>query len=404
MASSLDPHTAYMNPGEFNDLLASMTGEFGGLGIEVNKPGKRAPVVVLGVFEDTPAERAGVKMGDIIVEIDGQSISRYSDTREVVEKLRGKPGTVANFTVMREGVKEPLSFKVVRDVIRVAQVKSELIRTEKYVFGVIHSRHFHVKHAMEIKAHIEKMEKVGGAKLSGIILRLDGNPGGYLDEAIAVADLFTDSPSFVLQRTNNGITLVPDNTRKIEQKTPGDILRGLPLLVVVDPRSASASEIVARWLQHSGRATIACISWGQALDESCTFGKGTIQTVKTLLTSDLVTKVQNYSAIKFTTAEYLVGTLDNWVPVQCVGIIPDVLIDYPGAKPPKRTIECELDGMINSGGPMPNAPPRVSLKDKDPISYQRTLEMVNAFKPYLTEKHKEIEARLMLIEKSSKQK
>lgn len=298
--TSLDPHSAYLTKEEFKEMNSSISGKFGGLGIEV--VAKDSFVSVVSAIEDTPADRAGIKSGDMIIEIDGDSIYGVS-LIEAVKKMRGEPGTKIKLTIIRPNVSEPLHFNIKREEISYKHVRSD------YYDGIAY---FKVNSFSEIVVEtlykeLEQLVKRYGAKnIQGVVLDLRNNPGGLLDESVKLAGAFLGDDKLVVSIKGKN-PLANQEFKTI--KTKDSILRGLPVAVLVNNGSASASEIVAGALQDHKRAII--------IGEK-TFGKGSVQRVIPLT---------NGSAIKITTALYYTP---SGVSIQAEGISPD--IEVPLAK------------------------------------------------------------------------
>ena len=296
MLASLDPHSAYLNPQEFKDSQIATSGEFGGLGIEINM--EDGLVRVISPIEDTPAYRAGLKAGDFITHVDGTPIKGMT-LREAVRHMRGKPGTDIELTIQR-GDRQPFQVTITRDVIRVRPIKW---RVEGDI-GVIRVTQFIHRTEDELEKAYRAMRKAGGPNLRGIVLDLRNNPGGLLNESVAVADAFLQSGPIVSVRDRSGVSRDFDAHR-------GDITHGLPIVVLINSGSASASEIVAGALQDSHRATV----FGAR-----SFGKGSVQTI---------TPLEWDGALRLTTALYY---LPSGRSIQGNGIVPDIKVvsEEPG--------------------------------------------------------------------------
>lgn len=293
MLDGLDPHSAYLNPEEFKEISISTSGKFGGLGIEVQM--QDGFVRVVAPIDDTPAKRAGIEAGDLIIRID-ESAVRGMSLMDAVKKMRGEPGTDITLTVLREGRDEPFKVDITRDIIKVKSVKT---RSLEPGYGYVRITQFSNETGRSLRQEIEKLTKESDEPLKGLVLDLRNNPGGVLDAAVAVSDAFLDEGEIV------SIKGRAENTQQRYSAEPGDLLDGKPLVVLVNEGSASASEIVAGALQDKGRAVIM---------GSRTFGKGSVQTIIPL---------QNDAALKLTTARYY--TPDGR-SIQAEGIKPDVEI------------------------------------------------------------------------------
>lgn len=326
MLSSLDPHSNYMTAEESKAMEVQNRGEFGGLGIEVTM--ENSVVKVVSPIDDTPAARAGIQSGDLIVELDGKQVMGMT-LNEAIEKMRGKVGTEIVLTVVREGAKEPLKFRLVRDNIQIKSVRSRVIDGKA---GYIRITQFNAQTFEGLKKAIADAQKEAGDKLMGFILDLRNNPGGLLDQAIKVSDVFIDKGEIVSTRGRN-----PEDTRR-DNATPGDLTNGLPLVVIINGGSASASEIVAGALQDHKRAI---------LMGTQSFGKGSVQTLF---------PAPGGGAIKLTTARYFTPSGRS---IQGKGITPDLIVERAKVVAEKEGFseihEADLKGALSN----PNAPDKV---------------------------------------------
>ncbi|MCG3201144.1 MAG: hypothetical protein NFCOHLIN_01006 [Gammaproteobacteria bacterium] len=293
MINGLDPHSAYLDPEEYKTLQEGTTGEFGGLGIEVGI--EDGFVKVIAPIDDTPAQKAGVEAGDIIVKIDDTPTKGMS-LNDAVEKMRGRPGSPIKLTIMRQGKDQPLEFNIVRDTIKVDSVKE---RTLDAGFGYVRISHFQQHTGEDLVRSIGKLQKDTGNKLKGLVLDLRNNPGGVLNAAVEVCDAFMGNGKIVYTEGR-----VKDSQLEFSAKA-GDLLNGAPIVVLVNGGSASASEIVAGALQDSQRAVIM---------GSQTFGKGSVQTILPM---------NNGAALKITTARYYTPSGRS---IQAQGITPDITL------------------------------------------------------------------------------
>jgi carboxyl-terminal processing protease len=296
MLNSLDPHSSYMNAKRFQEMQVQTRGEFGGLGIEVTM--ENGVVKVVAPIDDTPAARGGILANDLITEIDGDQVQGLT-LNEAVDKMRGKVNTPIVLTVVREGRKDPLEIKLVRDIIRVKSVKSELDGQDKDV-GLIRISSFTEQTQEGLEAAIAQIKKDGGSKLKGYIIDLRNNPGGLLDQAISVSDTFLDRGEVVSTRGRNA-----DETQRFNAQR-GDLVDGKPVVILINGGSASASEIVAGALQDHKRATII---------GTRSFGKGSVQTIIPL---------GSQGALRLTTARYYTPAGRS---IQAKGIDPDTIIE-----------------------------------------------------------------------------
>lgn len=311
MLANLDPHSAYLDADAFKDLQVSTQGEFGGLGIEVGM--EDGLVKVVSPIEDTPAYRAGIKTGDLIFKLDDTPVKGMT-LNDAVKKMRGKPKTSIKLTILRKGEAKPLEITIERDKIKVQSVKSKSLEPG---YGYLRVTQFQEETAADVVKHLDKLykeEKEGSLK--GLVLDLRNDPGGLLHGAIGVASAFLPQGSVVV--TTDG--RVEDAKRKYTASAE-DYLRGqredfikklpagardVPMIVLVNAGSASASEIVAGALQDHKRAVVMGTQ---------TFGKGSVQTVLPLSTK---------TAIKLTTARYYTP---NGRSIQAKGITPDILVE-----------------------------------------------------------------------------
>ncbi len=321
MLSNLDPHSSYMNKDMYKQMQVDTTGKFGGLGIEISAT--EGGIRIVTPIEDTPAWRAGIKAGDIIIKIDTQ-LTRDMSLPEAVKLMRGKPGTSIVLTIFREGEHGPMEFKIVRDVIKVKSVKGDLMAPE---YAYLRITQFQERTAKLLKAKVAELTKRAGGHLDGAVLDLRNNPGGLLNQAVSVSDLLLDKGGIVSTKSRTGRNM--SFTAK-----SGDILEGVPLAVLINNGSASASEIVAGALQDNHRAV---------LIGTQSFGKGSVQSVVAL---------PDGSAVKLTTALYYTPSGRS---IQATGIKPDVAVKQvriaPVTKEDKRTsvFERDLKGHLMNG-------------------------------------------------------
>ena len=295
MLAGLDPHSAYLAKREYQQLREGTSGEFGGLGIEVGM--EDGFVKVIAPIDDTPAQRAGVEAGDLIVRLDDRSVKGMT-LNEAVEIMRGKPGTEIVLTIMREGVDKPLTISIVREMIKVVSVRGEVLE-EGYLY--LRISHFQMHTMEDMHRLIERLHGEVEGEVRGMVLDLRNNPGGVLSAAIAVSDAFLNGGLVVYTQGRD------EATRQDFRAGPDDLLTGAPLVVLVNEGSASASEIVAGALQDRRRALI----MGQA-----TFGKGSVQTVVPVAAGD--------AGIKLPTALYYPPSGRS---IQAEGIQPDIVLD-----------------------------------------------------------------------------
>ncbi|MBL6954298.1 MAG: S41 family peptidase [Alphaproteobacteria bacterium] len=324
MLRSLDPHSSYMPPKAYNEMREQIKGEFGGLGIEVTM--ENGVVKVVSPIDDTPAARAGLQAGDYITHLDDTPVMGMT-LADAVKKMRGPVNSEIRLTVVRQGLENPLDVKVVRDVIRVQSVRSRLEGDMIYV----RITSFTEQTNSGLEAAMAKHKAELSNRFKGVILDLRNNPGGALDQAIAVSDAFLDKGEIVSTR---GRRLA--ETHRYNAK-PGDLANGLLLAVLINGGSASASEIVAGALQDHKRALVIGTK---------SFGKGSVQSIIPL---------QGHGAIRLTTARYYTP---SGTSIQAKGIEPDVLVEQVRVEKPenrRRRSEADLPKHLEAEGKT-NAP------------------------------------------------
>lgn len=293
MLSSLDPHSSFLDADTFRDMQIQTKGEFGGLGMEVGT--ENGLVRVIAPIEGTPADKAGIQPGDLITHIDDEAVVGLN-LNDAVERMRGKPKTKVRLTISRQN-KEPFEVTLERDIIKIESVRWEVKNDD---IGYVRIITFSDNTTKNVKKGIEEIiTKVGKDKLRGFVVDLRNDPGGLLDEAQGVTDLFLEQGEIVSTRSKK-----PEETIRLSAKA-GDITNGLPIVVLINEGSASASEIVAGALQDHKRAVIV---------GTPSFGKGSVQSVK---------PIPGYGAIKITTARYYTPSGRS---IQAEGIQPDILI------------------------------------------------------------------------------
>ena len=292
MVSSLDPHSSYMNPKEFNDLSTQTKGEFGGLGLEVTQ--ENGIVKVESPIDDTPAAKAGLKSGDLITHIDGEPIVGIP-LNDAVEKMRGAPGTPIKLTVRHNEKADPFELSLTREIIKVPSVKS---RVESDNIGYIRISSFSEQTQPGLDKAITDLKGQLGPKLGGYIIDLRNNPGGLLNAAVSVSNTFLDSGEIVSTRGRN-----PDDVDHMDAKPGQNKAKGVPVVVLINGGTASAAEIVSGALQDHHRAIIMGTQ---------SFGKGSVQTILPL---------KNDGGLRLTTAEYFTPSGRS---IQAKGITPDI--------------------------------------------------------------------------------
>jgi carboxyl-terminal processing protease len=294
MLSALDPHSSYLSPKNYRDMQVQTRGEFGGLGIEVTM--ENGVVKVVSPIDDTPAAKAGLQANDLITHLDNEQIVGLT-LEQAVEKMRGPVNTPITLTVVRKGVDEPFDVKVVRDIIRINAVKAHNEGDVAYIKVTTFNEQTHANLAKAIE---DAKKSIGEKNIKGYVIDLRNNPGGLLDQAIAVSDDFLDEGAIVLTKGRNN-----EETQRA-QAHPGDLTDGKKMVVLINGGSASASEIVAGALQDHKRATII---------GTRSFGKGSVQTIIPLGAN---------GAIRLTTARYYTPSNRS---IQAKGIDPDIVVD-----------------------------------------------------------------------------
>ncbi len=316
MLTSLDPHSGYLNSKHFEEMRVQTKGEFGGLGIEVTM--ENGLVKVVSPIDDTPAYKAGVQAGDYISQIDGEQVMGMT-LSDAVERMRGPVGTDINITVLREGAKEPLDIDITRDLIKIKSVRSH---TESDI-GYVRITSFSERTLSGLERAITKLQK-DMPEMKGLVLDLRNNPGGLLDQAIAVSDAFLEQGEIVSTRERN-----PNNTQRFSAKA-GDMINGLPMVVLINQGSASASEIVAGALKDHRRAVVMGTK---------SFGKGSVQTVIPL---------KEHGAMRLTTSRYYTP---SGTSIQAKGITPDIEVKaarIEQIEPGKFRTEADLRGRLSN--------------------------------------------------------
>jgi len=293
----LDPHSAYLDKEDAASFDEQSSGSYEGIGVELMQQPDNT-LRVIAPIDDTPAAKAGIKSGDLIIAIDGKPITVETG----MEPLRGEPGTTITLTMVREGTPKPFDLTVTREKIRLASVRSRMLEPG---YGYVRISAFQTDTAADFQQQIDALQTRAGGKLRGLVLDLRSNPGGLLLAAVQVADDLLERGGIVSTRGR-----LPISDSKFEA-TPGDRLGGTPVVVVVDAGSASASEVLAGALRDNGRARIV---------GSRTFGKGSVQTVLPL---------DNGDSVKLTTARYYTPSGRS---IQASGIVPDVVLKPEGAE------------------------------------------------------------------------
>ncbi|MBL8459598.1 MAG: PDZ domain-containing protein [Zoogloea sp.] len=356
MLSNLDPHSAYLDAEAFKELQVGTQGEFGGLGIEVGS--EDGFVKVISPIEDTPAFRAGIKAGDLIIKLDDTPV-KGMPLNDAVKRMRGKPKTSIVLTIARKGEAKPIVVTLVREVIKVQSVKSKLVEPG---YGYVRVVQFQEQTAASLVQHLEKLVKQGDLK--GLVLDLRNDPGGLLHGAVGVSAAFLPPKALVVSTDGRA-----EDAKRKYLAAPEDYLRGaredfirnvppsiksVPMVVLVNGGSASASEIVAGALQDHKRAVVMGTQ---------SFGKGSVQTILPL---------NSNAAIKLTTARYFTPSGRS---IQAKGIVPDIIVEEtPGGASRERVREADLDRHLGNGreaeppkvevAPAPKKEPVPKVKDK----------------------------------------
>ncbi len=297
MLTGLDPHSSYMNAQQYADMQVQTSGQFGGLGLEVTE--KDGLLEIIAPIDGTPGARAGIKHNDIILEINGHSTDGLA-LDDAVSKMRGAPGTQITLTIKRNGVNTPIHVTLTREVIKIDDVKDKLFNTPDGPVGYIRLSSFDENADPHIRNAVNDLSQQAHGKLHGYILDLRDNPGGLLDQAVAVSDDFLDSGEIV---STHGRHSEDDQVWYAQQS--GDITNNAPIVVLTDAGTASAAEIVTAALQQNRRALVLGTK---------TFGKGSVQTIM---------PIDNEGALRLTTALYFTPSGKS---IQGYGVSPDVTV------------------------------------------------------------------------------
>lgn len=293
MLQELDPHSTFMNKDEFNDFSEQTRGEFGGVGIEIVP--ENSLIKIISPIDDLPAARAGVQPGDYITAVNDESISNL-DYMKAVHKMRGAPGTKVKLTIARPGESKPIDLELIREIVKIHAVKSNLDNKVAYV----RISSFNENTSSELKKAVREMTKEAGGELKGIILDLRNNPGGLLKQAVEVSEYFLEKGVIVTTKGRHNSNNMSFSASSFSSKAPK-----VPVVVIINSGSASASEIVAGALQDNKRAVIIGTE---------SFGKGSVQTMIPILDG----------AMKITTAIYYTPSLRS---IQAEGIKPDIIVE-----------------------------------------------------------------------------
>ena len=332
MLTGLDPHSSYMNAKAFKDMQVQTKGEFGGLGLEVTE--EKGLIKVVSPIDDTPAFRSGIKAGDIITALDGKTVLGLT-LNEAVERMRGTPNSRIVLTIKREGVDRPIEIGVIREIIKIQVVKS---RMEPDNIGYVRLTQFTEKADAGVRSAVKALRAQAGGNVRALILDLRNDPGGLLDQAVAVSSSFVEQGEIVSTRARHA-----DDSQRWDARG-SDIVNGVPMVVLINGGSASASEIVAGALQDHRRAVLLGTK---------SFGKGSVQTVIPL---------PGGGAMRLTTARYYTPSGRS---IQATGIIPDVVVRDTREGTTSFGLEREADynrALSNSGGTAAQGlPPRTDL-------------------------------------------
>ena len=364
MLTSLDPHSSYMNLKNYKEMQVNTRGAFGGLGIQVSM--ENGVVKVISPIDDTPAYRAGIEAGDYITHLDGEMVQGMT-LQDAVEKMRGKVGFDIKLTIRRKGTPDPFDVTVTRAVIKITSIRSRL----EGKIGYVRITSFTEQSNSGLKKAVDKFNKELGDDLLGIVLDLRNNPGGLLDQAIAVSDSFLERGEIVSTRSRNA-----EDTSRFSAR-PGDLAKGKPVVVLINGGSASASEIVAGALQDHKRAVILGTQ---------SFGKGSVQTIMPL---------PGHGAMRLTTSRYYTPSGRS---IQGEGVTPDILVEPAkietiGKKSQRR--EADLKGALKNDNVKETSEGK-DTKDKKstkddkaeeaPVDYQltRALDLISGVSLFIT--------------------
>ncbi len=350
MLKTLDAHSTFLKPEYYKELQVETKGSFGGLGIEITI--RQGILTIVSPIEDTPAFKAGLKAGDRIIKIDGESTKDMS-LFEAVKKMRGKKGTKITLTIFREGVEEPFDVAIVRDVIKIRSVKAKRLDED---YGYVRITQFQENTSRELKKLLLKIETEKEGGLKGLILDLRNNPGGLLDQAVRVADEFLDSGKIVYTDGRMKSQKMEFYAHALKRRHP------YPMIVLVNGGSASASEIVAGALQDHHRAVLL---------GTRTFGKGSVQTI---------IPMPDGSGLKLTTAEYYTPSGRS---IQAKGIKPDIvvynLVRVEEGKPIRYLREKDLERHLENGeGEGEEEPGAPEEEDLEPEGETKDMQLTRA--------------------------
>jgi len=363
LLNSLDPHSSFMPPEAYKDMQLETKGEFGGIGIQIGL--KDGILTVIAPIEDTPAYNAGIKAGDKIVKINGES-TKDMGLQDAVSKMRGLKGTSVVVTIMREGWKETKDFTIVRDVIKVKSVKSKVIENN---IGYIKLSQFQERTAQDLELALSNLEK---QKITALILDLRNNPGGLLNSAVDVSSQFLPADKVVVSikgRSGEKAEYFSEDVKATGQDATSKIYTAIPMIVLVNQGSASASEIVAGALKDWNRAVILGVQ---------TFGKGSVQSVVPL---------SDGSGLRLTTARYYTP---KGISIQSTGITPDIIVTLEQKGNGKehavireKDLERHLkNDQIEEKPKTPEETVPVEVSEKEDTQLQRAIELLKTWKVF----------------------
>ncbi len=350
MLTGLDPHSSYMNTKQYADMQVETTGEFGGLGLEVTEAS--GLLKVISPIDDTPAFKAGIKPGDIIVDIDGHSTEGLG-LNDAVDKMRGKVNTQITLTLKRTGIDKPVVVTITRQIISIQAVKSRIFPSASGDVGYIRLASFSEKADADIRKAVSDLQKQSGGHIHAYILDMRGNPGGLLDQAVAVSDDFLNSGEIV---STHGRHAQDD---QVWYAQPGDITNGAPIVVMTNEGTASAAEIVTAALQQNRRAVVLGLR---------SFGKGSVQTI---------VAIPGNGALRLTTALYYTPSGKS---IQDYGVTPDIKVSDTRT-PEDQFANLHESDLANSfqnptgvpapslPSPLPLPPIAKSIPDKPPTTW-----------------------------------
>ena len=344
----LDPHSAYLNESDYDDLQESSTGEYSGLGLEVGA--EDGMIKIISPIDDTPAAKAGIKAGDLIIEVDNVPV-RGMALQKAIDKLRGEKGTSIDLRILRDNQEMPIEFTIVRDTIQLSSVRSRVLEPG---YGYVRVSQFQTSSGDDFKKELRDL-KQQETPLKGVIIDLRNNPGGLVPASVEISDAVLDGGTVVYTEGR-----LPSSNSNY-QATSGDLLAGVPIVVLINGGSASASEIVAGALQDHRRA---------AIIGTQSFGKGSVQTVIPL---------GDGRAVKLTTARYFTP---NGRSIQAEGIVPDIIVEPAEIRRYQvrdRVREEDLDGHLQQAGVENKT---ASKPEEDFIDDNQLYEALNVLKGF----------------------